>query len=106
LLLLTLLEKLVSCQDHGCTYNALLEIAYHELEEPDLVHIHVLPVVVLLPLPAPLTPHSTTSHLHLLLEHCQSQQTMMQQTLQQLEKEREKEERKKRVLAFAVIPDE
>ena len=38
------------------TYNAVGEISGHELEEADLGHIHVLPVVVLLPLPAALTP--------------------------------------------------
>ena len=38
------------------TYNAMSKISCHALEEADLAHIHVLPVVVLLPLPAPLTP--------------------------------------------------
>jgi hypothetical protein len=38
------------------TYNALGKISCHELEEADLGDIHVLPVVVLLPLPAALTP--------------------------------------------------
>ena len=38
------------------TYSALGKISGHELEEADLAHIHVLPVVVLLPLPAAVTP--------------------------------------------------
>ena len=48
------------------TYNAPGEIPSHELEEADLAHIHVLPVVVLLPYPASLTPllNHLTKHSH------------------------------------------
>ena len=52
------------------TYNALGEISGHELEEADLGPIHVLPVVVLLPLPAALT---------LLLNHLPNNHTTLSQ---------------------------
>ena len=38
------------------TYNALCKISGHELEETDLACTHVFEVVVILPLPAALTP--------------------------------------------------
>lgn len=44
------------------TYNAMSKVSCHAPEEADLAHIHMLPVVVLLPVPASLTP-LRTNHL-------------------------------------------